>query len=193
MGDWASKIEGALWDIDLINNHRRDKDLLENYTQIVVAIDPAVTNTEKSDATGICVAGEKKDGTYDILESDSEQWKPREWALKALAFYKKYDANYIVGEVNNGGDLVEANLKSVAKGNFSYKSVRASRGKLTRAEPVQTLYSEGKVYHTDFFTNLETEMVTFTGVQGDKSPNELDAMVWAINAMNKKKQFKIFG
>ena len=193
MGDWASKIEGALWDIDLINKYRRDKDTLDQYVQIIVAIDPAVTNTEKSDETAICVAGEKKDGTYDILESESHKWKPREWALKAIAQYKKYSANSIVGEVNNGGDLVHENLKSVAKGAFHYKSVHASRGKLTRAEPVQSLYAEGKVYHTDYFTSLETEMVTFTGVAGDKSPNELDAMVWAIVAMGKKKEFKMFG
>ncbi len=179
-GAWLSKIEGALWDIDLINNYRRLADEIDAYKKIVVAIDPAVTNTEKSDETAICVAGVKFDDTYDILESCAGKWKPKQWALKALNFYHKYQANYIVGEVNNGGDLVEENLLNVSEEKFAYVAVRASRGKIVRAEPVHSLYDKGLVYHTKIFTKLEYEMVSFTGVEGEVSPNRLDAMVWAM-------------
>lgn len=180
LGHWASKIEGALWDIDLINNYRRLADEIDAYKKIVVAIDPAVTNTEKSDETAICVAGVKFDDTYDVLESVAGKWKPKEWALKALNFYHKYQANYIVGEVNNGGDLVEENLLNVSEEKFAYVAVRASRGKIVRAEPVHSLYDKGLVFHTKYFTKLEYEMVSFTGVEGEVSPNRLDALVWAM-------------
>lgn len=182
LGAWLSKIEGALWDIDLINRYRRHADELEAYKKIVVAIDPAVTNTEKSDETSICVAGLKFDDTYDILESIGGQWKPKEWGRKAINLYFKYQANKIVGETNNGGDLVEENILNCLNEDekIAYDSVRASRGKIVRAEPVQALYDKEKVFHTKFFTKLEKEMVSFTGADTDVSPNRLDAMVWAM-------------
>ena len=169
---------GALWSYDLFKYVDR-KDM-PNLKRIVVAIDPAVSNTEKSDETGIIVAGLGVDNRGYILHDGSGMYSPSEWASRAIALYKKFSADKIVGEVNQGGDMVESTLRSVNK-NISYKQVRASRGKQLRAEPVSSLYEQEKVFHKKQFNKLEDQLCTWQ--PGEDSPDRLDALVWALTEL----------
>ena len=100
-----------------------------------------------------------------------------DWCTKAVMLYRKWEADRIIGEVNNGGDLIETVLRTVDK-NIPYKSVHATRDKLTRAEPVASVYEQGKAHHVGRFLELEYEMTTWEGKKGEKSPNRIDALVW---------------
>ena len=150
--------------------------------QIVIAIDPAVTANEESNETGIIVCGiDEQDHGY-TLEDASSIYHPNEWALKAIQLYDKYKASYIVAEVNQGGDLVTNTIKQVAKSlgksHIPIKSVRATKGKYTRAEPIGALYEQGKIHHVGNFATLEDQLCTY--LPGDDiSPDRLDALVWA--------------
>jgi phage terminase large subunit-like protein len=104
--------------------------------------------------------------------------KPDVWAERAVAAYREFSADRIVAEVNNGGDLVERNLRTV-DANVSYRSVVASRGKITRAEPIASLYGLGKVSHTQDFPELVSQMIGYDGK--GSSPDRLDALVWGLS------------
>ena len=171
--------ENALWKERSITY----KDIsIEDINKITIGVDPAVTGKESSDETGIVVAGKGKDGKLYILDDLSGKYQSCEWAKKVVEAYKKYSADCVVAEVNNGGDLVEAMLRGIDR-YIPYKSVRAIRGKVSRAEPVALLYESSLVHHKRRFKELETQM---TNISRDDekitpSPDRLDAMVWAIN------------
>ena len=154
--------------------------------RIVVAIDPAVSTNEGSDNTGIVVAGKGSNGHWYVLADSSGRYSPDEWAREAVALYKRFDADRIIGEVNNGGDMIEAVLRNVDK-NCSYKAVHASRGKVTRAEPIAALYEQHRVHHIGSFPYLEDEMCIFTTdydrVKMKYSPDRMDALVWALTEL----------
>jgi phage terminase large subunit-like protein len=171
-------VEGALWQRQQIDELRvtRPPDL----TRIVVAIDPAVSAEEDSDETGIVTAGIGVDGQGYVLSDASMKGTPNEWATAALSEYYKMKADRIVAEVNNGGDMVEYTIRT-ADESASYKAVHASRGKLIRAEPIAALYEQGRVHHVGSFGALEDQMCSWT--LGDKSPDRLDALVWAITEL----------
>ena len=152
-------------------------DLLQ---RIVVAIDPAVTSGEHSAETGIVVAGLSMSRHVVVLDDLSLRGSPLEWATAAVNALIRYRGDRIVGEVNNGGDLVEGNIRAVAP-NVPFRAVRASRGKLLRAEPVAALYEQGRVHHVGALTDLEDQMCQWT--PGDKSPDRMDALVWAITEL----------
>ncbi len=157
-------------------------------THIVVSVDPATTKKQSSDETGIIVAGKGTDGRAYILADLSGRYSPRRWARIVIAAAQVWRADWVVCEVNNGGDLFEevimANLEpGDERPNFSV--VNASKGKFVRAEPIVGLYQAHAVWHCGVHTELEREMTTWVppnGLNGGSSwsPNRLDAMVWAV-------------
>lgn len=188
-GKFADDTEGALWTDDLINNGRvvnapsfNIETKIATYKRIVVSIDPAVTSKDTSDETGIVVCAEGFDGHLYVLEDQSDIYTPNEWAKKAVYLYNKHKADRVIGEVNNGGDLIEAVLRQVDT-NISYKSVHATRDKFTRAEPVAALYEQGKAHHVGEHPELELEMTSWAAKVGEKSPNRIDALVWGATEL----------
>ena len=171
---------GALWTRARIEAARIERgDLPRALERIVVAIDPAVSSGEEAAEAGIVVAGLYGERYY-VLDDRSRQDTPQGWASEAIASYKRWKADRIVGEINNGGEMIEALLRTV-DANVSYRSVRASRGKALRAEPVAALYEQGRVHHVGMFARLEDQMCEW--VPGDDSPDRLDALVWAITEL----------
>ena len=171
-------VQGALWSRDLLEQTRKGKDEIPPMRRIVVAIDPAVSVGEDSDRTGIIVAGRSVDDHGYVLQDESGKFSPVEWARRAVAVYRKWGADRIVAEANQGGLMVEQTVRTVDQ-NVSFNSVHASRGKVTRAEPIAALFEQQRVHLTGSFPELEDELCTFTaGSRG--SPDLLDAMVWAL-------------
>lgn len=182
-GELLGDVDGALWKRDLIRygdapQHVRGGELRPDYIRVVIAIDPAVTYGPDSDETGMIVCARGGDGRGYILDDQTGRLSPGDWARRAIAAYDEFRADAIVGEVNNGGDLVEANLRAAGfTGRF--RAVHASRGKRVRAEPVAGLYEKGMVSHLRPFTELEDQMANFTP-ETVASPDRLDAMVWGM-------------
>ncbi|WP_369412437.1 hypothetical protein [Mucilaginibacter rivuli] len=150
--------------------------------RIVIAIDPAVTSKDTSDETGIIAAGIGFDGHLYVIEDKTDCYKPTEWAKQAIALYQHYRADRIIGEVNNGGDLIETILRGVDN-KISYRSVHATRDKLTRAEPIAALYEQGKAHHIGQLLELELEMTSWEAKKAERSPNRIDALVWAATEL----------
>jgi phage terminase large subunit-like protein len=170
--------EGALWKRDNIESARVSQ--VPTLTRIVVAIDPSVTSAEESAETGIIVAGVAGDNYY-ILADNSLRGTPHQWAMAAVGAYRTHKADRLIGEANNGGDLIEANIRTVDK-NVAFRKVHASRGKATRAEPIASLYEQGRVHHVGYMAELEDQMCSWQ--PGEISPDRLDAMVWAITELS---------
>ena len=155
------------------------KEFAKKLIKVVVSVDPAVTSNEESDMTGIMVAGIDINGNAYILEDATDRYMPEQWAAKAISLYNDYEADLIVAERNQGGDMVRSTLRTVDD-TVPIKMVHASRGKYARAEPVSSLYERGKVKHLKYLENLEEQMVTWEPLGSIGSPDRLDAMVWAI-------------
>ena len=152
--------------------------------RIVVAVDPPVTGTARSDACGIVVAGRVGEGVAVLEDCSMRQASPLAWAHRAVAAFVAHQADAIVVEVNQGGDLVRALIAQVDR-DVPVREVRATRGKWLRAEPVAALYGRGLVSHADGLTALEDEMCAF-GVDGRSdghSPDRVDALVWAVTEL----------
>ena len=179
-----SDTPGALWQLAWLDRDRVER--APELIRIVVAIDPAVSNNEGSDETGVVIAGVGRDGHGYILEDLSGRYAPFEWAAKAVQAYQRHKADRIIAEVNNGGLMVEETLRMISRG-VSYKAVHASRGKVTRAEPVSALYEQRKVHHVGSFSALEDQMCSFTSdfdrARAGYSPDRLDALVWALSEL----------
>jgi phage terminase large subunit-like protein len=153
--------------------------------RIVVAVDPPVSSTAGSDSCGIIVAGKGVDNRGYVIGDRTVQGRdPATWAKAAVAAYHDYQADTIVVETNQGGDLVVQTFKSIDAG-VPVKKVHASRGKYLRAEPVSALYNEGRVAHVGTFPELERQMCDFAadGLANGKSPDRLDALVWALTEL----------
>jgi len=148
--------------------------------RIVIGVDPAVTGSETSDETGIIVVGKDAAGHLYVLGDHSIRGTPLDWAKRVAWAVDKHGADRVVGEVNNGGDLVEVNLRTVSK-SLPFKKVTASRGKYIRAEPIAALYEKGEVHHVGAFPELEDQMCEW--LPGDESPDRMDALVWAITEL----------
>ena len=190
LGECRQANENALWKArTMIDPYRVNvRDCPSDMRRIVVGVDPAVTNTATSDETGIvCVGCAKNAHTgemeYYVLDDWSMKGSPNEWAKRAIDLYSEYDADRIVVEVNNGGDLVESLMRRIDSG-ISLSSVRATRGKILRAEPIAALYERGLVHHVGTFPLLEDEMCNFCGTDGESSPDRLDALVWALTELS---------
>jgi len=151
--------------------------------RIVVAIDPPATATKKSDACGIVAAGLDESGVAWVLADESfAPAKPHEWARRAIALFHRLEADLIIAEVNQGGDMVAAVI-AAEDDSVPVRSVRANRGKALRAEPIAALYEQGRVRHAARFPLLEDEMCDFAhnGLSNGRSPDRVDALVWALN------------
>jgi len=171
-------VAGALWNHNVIDRNRVM--VAPDLIRIVVAIDPSTTCNARSDEAGIVVVGLGANGHVYVLRDSSMKAHPNIWAANAVHLYKEFMADLIVGEANNGGDLVEIVIRIYGP-NVNYQKVHAARGKHTRAEPVAALYEKNVVHHVGEFTELETELVEW--VPGEESPNRLDALVWGISAL----------
>ena len=151
----------------------------------VVAVDPAVTGKATSDATGIVVAAKAEDGRVVVLrDATVRDRSPAAWAARVAELWREHDADCVIAEVNQGGDMV-ADLIRAADPAVPVRPVRATRGKWTRAEPVAALYERGRVAHLGTHAALEDEMVAFgpDGLDGGRSPDRVDALVWAVTAL----------
>lgn len=184
LGAWADEIQGALWTWDMIADYRADPEVpLPDMVRVVVAIDPSVSSTGHQDEVGIVVAGKGTDGHFYVLGDDSGTLTPNEWARAALRAYDRHKADCVIGETNNGGDLVEINLRTVRR-DFRFLKVNASRGKITRAQPIASLYSEGRVHHVGRYPEMESEMMSYTGDDGQASPGRLDSLCYALSDLS---------
>ena len=171
----------ALWSRELLDETRIIKP--PTLHRIVVAVDPHATSGQ----TGIVVAGMALVNNvihgYTLDDNTSaEGAKPAAWGAAVVTAYHKWKADCIIGEINNGGDMIEDVIRNVPGGkNVSYKTVRATRGKYTRAEPVANLFEQNRAHHIGSFADLEDELCTW--VPGLPSPNRLDAEVWAYTEL----------
>jgi len=177
-------VPGALWSHGVIDAARVAA--APELTRVVVAIDPAVSSGEDADETGIVVAGKDGSGAAYVLADASGRYSPPEWAKTAIAAYRAHGADRIVGEVNNGGEMVEATLRMIDP-NVAFAAVRASRGKVARAEPVAALYEQGRVHHVGAMPALEDQMCAFSSdfdpAEAGFSPDRVDALVWALTEL----------
>ncbi len=155
LGEVVDEDAGSLFKRSLIDAGRVAA--IPPLRRIVVAIDPAVTARATSDETGIIAAGVGFDDEAYVLEDASLKASPDGWARAAVEAYRRWEADRMVAEVNNGGDLVEHTVRTV-DANVPFTAVRASRGKVARAEPVAALYEQGKVHHVGVFDDLERQM-----------------------------------
>lgn len=180
-------IPGALWTRKLIDDHRVNV-LPMPFVRIVVPVDPAVSTGENSSETGIVVVGLLANGHAYVLEDLSGRYAPNEWANVAIKALARWHGDLIVGEVNNGGDLVESNLRAVNP-NIPFRQVRASRGKLRRAEPVANLYEQGRIHHWKnpgnpaHLEQMEEQMCSYVAGSDQDSPDRMDALVWGITEL----------
>ena len=180
-GEILEDIEGALWTRDLIDKARLTV-APTHLVRVVVGVDPAVTNNENSDYTGIVVAGVDAQMNYYVLDDKSLKDSPDGWARVAVKAYQDFKADKIVAETNNGGDMVVLLMQQVDR-SVSVKKVTATRGKQLRAEPISALYEQGRVHHIGYFAELEQQMCEWTPLSKD-SPDRLDALVWALTELN---------
>lgn len=167
---------GALWKREQIDDNRVH--IYPDLTRVVVGVDP--TASAGGDEAGIVTAG-MSGSDYYTLSDDSRQGTPQEWASAAVAAYHRHKADCIVAEKNNGGDMVEAVIKQVDP-NVNVKLVWASRGKVTRAEPIAAIAEQGRDHHVGYFPQLEDELCMW--IPGEASPNRLDAKVWALTELS---------
>lgn len=182
-GELLEDTEGALWRRATIEAGRANT--LPVLSRVVTGIDP--TNTATGDEAGIVTAGvgmcmckgaPERHGF--ILSDDSVQGSPKAWASAGVAAYHKFQADSLIAEDNNGGEMVEVTIETIPHAP-PVKRIHASRGKQTRAEPISMLYEQGKVHHVGAFPKLEDEMCSW--VPGDPSPNRMDALVWTLTEL----------
>ncbi len=180
MGEIVEDVAGALWSWSLIEASRISA--APDLDRIVVAVDPPATAGENADECGIVVAGVAFCGEVEtafvIADWSAAGLSPRQWAERTAAAYREFSADRIVVEVNQGGDMAKAVIAQLDPA-APVRGVHATRGKRLRAEPVAALYEQGRVRHAGAFPKLEDQMATYTG-EGGKSPDRLDALVWAI-------------
>lgn len=170
-------LPGALWRRAMIRVKAAP-----DMRRVVVAIDPATTSGEGADETGIVVAGIGIDGAYYVLADRSARCSPDMWARRAVQAHQDFRGDRIIGETNNGGEMVELTLRTIDR-NIPYTAVHASRGKQARAEPISALYEQEKVWHIQPFPELEDQLCMWSPESGE-SPDRLDALVWALTELS---------
>ena len=173
--------DGALWTPKLIDEARIHED--KELKQIVIAVDPAVTANPNSDETGIIVCGKDFNNEYYVLEDLSGVHSADKWGRIVVNAFYEWEADRVICEVNNGGDLVERLIRNIDH-NIPYRAVRATRGKILRAEPIAALYEQRRVHHVGAYPELESQMCSYTG-ETNSSPDRLDALVWGMTELSK--------
>ena len=169
------EMPGALWTRELMETCRPKS--VPAMVRTVVAVDPSVEGTRNE--TGIVVCAQGEDGHGYVLADRSMMGSPDQWAKRVVRTFHEFNADRIVAEVNQGGEMVERVIRTVDE-DVPYKKVRASKGKMARAEPIAAFYEQGRVFHVEHFGKLEDQMCSY--VPGDtKSPDRLDALVWGLS------------
>lgn len=179
MGKFVDNIETTLWSPDMLQRAAQ----MPSLKRIVVANDPS--GSVNGDEVGIITAGICSKGNIYVVSDRSGHYTPLQWATVTVNEHLGQTADCIVAERNFGGDMVKANILNVDKF-VRVKEVVSTRGKQLRAEPVVSLYEQGKVFHARGLNKLENEMLTWTPGEG-KSPNRVDALVFAITELMGKK------
>lgn len=187
-GVLLSDAEGALWTGEMLELcHRKAP---AEFDRIVVGVDPAITSGKSADECGIVVVGAQMQGApqewtaHVIHDASVKGARPSEWAAAAVGAVDAFQADRLVAEVNQGGQLVAEVVRQIDP-MVSYKGVHARHGKSARAEPIAALYEQGRVSHGPGLTTLEDQMVQMTrrGYEGDGSPDRVDALVWALHEL----------
>jgi len=183
-GLFLSDIEGALWsDAELSFAKAKLAGILK---KVIIAVDPAVTNNANSDLCGIVGCGLDENNEGVVLDDWSIKASTQTWAQRVVNMYHKFDANYVVVETNQGGDLVVDAIKNIDR-SIKVVKVHAAKGKFARAEPVQQLYEQGKIRHDKYLPDLEAEMTEWVPENTNESPNRIDALVWGLTQLMIKK------
>ncbi|NPD15359.1 DNA-packaging protein [Xinfangfangia sp. D13-10-4-6] len=187
----VEEAEGALWNQAMIAGAQEaEVRAAVRPLRVVVAVDPPVTATKTSDECGIVVVGADTSGAPGdwravvLADRTVRGASPDGWARAAVAAMEEFSAERLVVEVNQGGDLVAGVVRQVDP-LVPVREVRATRGKMLRAEPIAALYEQGRIAHRRGLGDLEAQMVqmTRTGWQGQGSPDRLDALVWALTEL----------
>lgn len=186
-GEFLPANENALFSPVTFDKYRHDGQELPDMQRIIIAVDPSGADEDENknnDDIGIMVGGLGTDGIVYIQEDLTLRDGPSQWGKVATSAFDRHAADLVVGEDNFGGAMVKHVIQT-ARPNTPYKSVRASRGKVVRAEPVSALYEQGKIRHVGFFPELEDELCDFTttGYVGQRSPNRADALVWLVTEL----------
>jgi phage terminase large subunit-like protein len=189
-GEWSEDTEGALWTLEGLEAGRVAMGRVPDLVRVVVAVDPSGTSGAgegAGDDIGIVVAGLGVDGRWYVLADRSCNLSPAGWGRRVVEAFREWNADRVVGETNFGGAMVQHVIKSV-DASIPFKEVKASRGKIARAEPISALYEEGKVSHVGSHPDLEDQMCAMTsaGFIGEGSPDRADALVWAITELSGK-------
>ncbi|MBL0407076.1 DNA-packaging protein [Microvirga aerilata] len=182
-GDIIEDRPDALWTRSIFEAGRIDA--APPLMRIVVAVDPPASSSKRADACGIVAAGIDEGGTAYVLEDATAQGlKPPEWAARAVALYRRLQADALVVETNQGGEMATGVIRQVDP-SVPVASVRATRGKYLRAEPVSVLYAQGRVRHVGALPDLEDELCDFGpgGLTSGRSPDRMDALVWALTEL----------
>ncbi len=182
-GELVEEREGALWSRAMLDEAYLPE--MPELRRIVVAVDPPATSRKSSDACGIVAAGIDTDERVIVLaDATVKAARPQAWASEAVGLFHRLGADCLVAEVNQGGDMVTTVIRTV-DAQVPVKPVRATRGKWLRAEPVATLYEQGRVRHAARLSALEDEMCDFgpNGLSGGRSPDRVDALVWAVSEL----------
>lgn len=185
---YAEFVDGAageLWDVVMIERQRVKTH--PELIRVVISIDPAISATAKSDETGITACGKDSNGNKYVLEDASGIYTPEQWASESNRLVEKWNADCIVGEKNQGGDMIKSVLKSMGI-TTRIKLVTATKGKFIRAEPIYAMYEQGKVFHVGYHTKLEAQMCSFTS-DLKSSPDRVDSLVWGLTELSNNEVF----
>lgn len=178
-GQLLEQVEGALWTRAILDETRVAKS--PELARIVVGVDPAVSSGEGADETGIVVAGRAKDGHVYVVADRSLRASPDGWGRAVVAAFDGFKADRVIVEANQGGEMVETVLRTI-RATLPVTRVHATRGKLTRAEPVAALFEQRKAHVVGTLPALEEQLATYAPGETD-SPDRLDAMVWALSSL----------
>jgi phage terminase large subunit-like protein len=178
-------VEGALWKIDLIDNNRINPKDLPDLKYIAIGVDPA--GSAKGDEIGIVGAGIDNDGYGYVLADSSMHGTPNQWASEAIRLYNYLGANEIVVETNYGGEMATNTIRTVDKDKMAkITAVSAGINKAARAQPIVSFYEQGLIRHVGIFPKLENQQCTWSPLESKKSPDRIDALVWALTRLKIK-------
>jgi phage terminase large subunit-like protein len=172
-------VVGALWSRAVIDSSRRGRPGEKDLHRTIVSVDPAASSGDESAETGIIVLSLGVDGEVYVLADRSCRLSPAGWAGRTIDAVEEFDADGIVAEANQGGEMVSHTIRTISP-QAKVKLVHATKGKRLRAEPVSSLYEQKRVHHVGLFPQLEDQMVSFTGAIGETSPDRLDALVHGV-------------
>jgi len=190
LGHPLQDVEGALWKMaTMISPYRIQADKMPEFKRIVTAVDPSVSD-DVNDECGIITAAmdHQQPAHFYVWHDVSGQYTNKQWAQTAIGEYKETNADTIIAEKNQGGDLVKMNLHNIDD-MIEPKLIHAKKSKIARAEPVAALYEAGRVHHIGRFPELEQEMTTYDGT--GSSPNRYDAMVYAITELSQNEMVTV--